>query len=221
MPNRNASSYGAISKIATLARLLLLAGLLWSIFDGPGRPWIWVASIILADIFDGVLARSLGCDTIARRAADAVVDRISIHAAFGVAIVLHPEFLPLYAPLAVRDGIALTASGVLVRRHGVLLMGGHWHKLASIGCACFGLAVLSATSQVALAVGAIAVFLNWSLFCDYAGGYLVWRSGPNPAAGRYKIRGLVGIRTLLGTASVTRAHVDDGSGTGLVLLAAS
>jgi hypothetical protein len=101
------------------------------------------------------------------------------------------------------------------------LMGGHWHKLASIGCACFGLAVLSGASGVAVAAGAIAVLLNWALFCDYAGGYLAWRNGPSPSAGRYKIRGLVGIRTLLGTASVTRAHIDDGSDAGLVLLAAS
>lgn len=220
MTNDNASSHGAISRIATLARLLLLAGLLWSIFDGPGRPWMWVASIILADILDGVLARSLGCDTIARRATDAVVDRLCIHAAFGVAIILHPAFLLLYAPLAIRDGIALAASGLLVRRHGILLMGGHWHKLASISCACFGLTVLSATSGVAVAAGTAAVVLNWILFCDYAGGYLAWRGGP-ASAGRYKIHSLAGIRTLLGTTPVTSARIDDGSGTSLVLIAAS
>lgn len=221
MPNRNAASRGTISTIATFARLLLLAGLLWSIFGGPGHPWVWVASIIVADIFDGVLARSLGCDTIARRAADAVVDRISIHAAFGIAIVLHPAFLALYAPLVVRDFLALAASGVLLTRHGVLLMGGHWHKLASIGSACFGVTVLSAPYGIALAAGAGAVILNWLLLCDYAGGYLAWKAGPELTAGRYKIRGLAGIRTLLGAASVTSASIDDGSGSSLVFIAVS
>ncbi len=182
---------------------------------------MWVSSIIVADVLDGVLARRIGCDTIARRAIDATVDRICIHAAFGVAIVLHPEFLALYAPLAVRDSIALTASGLLVARRGVLLMGGHWHKLASLSCACFGLVVLSQSRGIVTGAGVATVAINWVLLGDYVGGFLAWRSEPTPIAGRYKIRGLIGIRTLLGGASLTRARIDDGAGSSLTVIAAS
>ena len=65
--------------------------------------------VIAADILDGVMARRLGVDTNSRRIADTTVDMLSTHVVLLSFIAFHPNFSPLYLPLALRD---LASAGV-------------------------------------------------------------------------------------------------------------
>jgi phosphatidylglycerophosphate synthase len=165
-----------IVDLLTVARVLLLGGLIWSILAGPEAAWVWVLAIVGADVLDGVLARKLGVDTKRRRSLDAVVDRVCIHASFAVAVAIRPGFVWIYLPLLIRDASALSASGVLLHRRGLLLLGGHWHKLASLSCAAFGIAILTASQTVASGIGYLAIGANYALLLDYFGGYLLARA---------------------------------------------
>jgi phosphatidylglycerophosphate synthase len=188
----------------TGARLLILGFLIWSIVARPAFAWVLVVAIVVADIFDGVLARRLSCDTNTRRSIDAVVDRICIHASFGVAVAIQPAYLAIYAPLLIRDVLALSASGVLLHRRKLLLMGGHWHKLSSLTCAAFGVAILALPAAVAFSIGWGAVLVNYALLCDYAGGYFLARHKTGIV--RFRITRLAGVRFVAEAAVGRSAH---------------
>jgi phosphatidylglycerophosphate synthase len=189
---------GLISYALTFLRLLLLAGLVWSI--SSNRSWVpaWVAAIIVADIADGVVSRLLSTDTVGRRTADAAVDRVCIHAAFAAVLLQHPQTIALYALLAARDVIALSASAALLAERGVLLVGGHCHKLSSLSAALFGVFLATGHSTLAGAAGVLAVALNWMLLLDYAGGFLLWRQIGLDRDSRFVIRRLAGLRLFAG-----------------------
>ena len=194
---------GRIANAITLGRLALLPALGLTIVYRPSIAWIWVATVILADVFDGVLARRLGADTITRRALDATVDRFTIHASFAVAVAVHPIFLPVYLPLLVRDAFALGASGYLMQQRPVLLLGGHLHKASSLSCALFGMTILAAPTSVAESVGWTAVAINFVLLLDYAGGFAITER--HEYLGRFRIERLAGIRELYAIARRPRA----------------
>lgn len=62
----------------TLARLLLVWGLVGSYGISPWVSVAWLTAIVLVDLFDGMIARSFGADGTLRRVADVVVDYVSI-----------------------------------------------------------------------------------------------------------------------------------------------
>lgn len=186
-----------LSVLLTWCRLVPLAGLLWAVADRSVLVPAWVLLVIVADIADGVFARRRNEDGNTRRALDAAIDRVSIHSAFGVALVAAPgaeKWIWLYLPLLARDVIALSTSGVLMKRSDLLLLGGHVHKLASLSCAAFGIALTLDVPAAVIATGTFAVVSNYVLAVDYLGGLFLAKD--LELVGRYRIVRLGGLAYL-------------------------
>lgn len=100
----------SVMVVLTIARLLLVWGLVVSY---SGSPWVtmaWLAVIVVVDIYDGKLARRFNADGVARRAADVVVDYVSIAWALIAMLVAKPQYLDWYVLLNV--GVALVSKVV-------------------------------------------------------------------------------------------------------------
>ena len=161
----------------TCARLLLLFPLASTVLTGSKLPVVvtWLAVIVIADILDGIVARRFRCDDNWRRIADATVDRITIHAAFLCALFVNADLTVLYLPLAARDAAALLGSFLCLTHRHTLIIGGGWHKLASLIDIPFFLCLLFAGQQVGFVMGIAALLVNYALLVDYVGTYLQWR----------------------------------------------
>jgi phosphatidylglycerophosphate synthase len=183
----------ALVWLATVARVPLAACLLLAVATESRGVYAWVAAIVVADVLDGVVARQLGRDSRRRRIVDATLDRLTVHAAFVTALVTRPALVWLYVVLASRDVIALSASAWLLSRRRLLLLGGSWHKLASLSCAGFGVALVSGDRALSLATGIGALSINYVLLLDYAGGFALWRADSRAVAS-FRITGLAGVR---------------------------
>lgn len=185
----------SISGMLTLSRLLVVLGLVWAVISQPTMALLWIVVVMVADVLDGVIARRRGEDTDGRRVLDAAVDRLSIHAAFGTALYLHPAMLWIYMPLLIRDVMALSVGAYVLRRRSLLLLGGHWHKAASLSAAAFGGALVVGPSGLALTLGLLALATNYFLLLDYAGGLLA--ALEVDAKGRFRVAKLAGVQYLV------------------------
>lgn len=196
---RSVDIKSSLMMAATLGRLALLPELVDSVQEGAGvRTALMVGAVVAADILDGVVARKLEVDTNARRIADAAVDRASIITAFGAAISSDPSILAWYAPLAVRGGVIATGSNLCFWLRSKLVLGGNFHKLASLSQATFGIALVNdAPPNVMLPVAAATYGINAVSGADYLGAHIQYlKQNRSEKLERTRIRKLSGLRSL-------------------------
>jgi phosphatidylglycerophosphate synthase len=87
----------------TLGRLGLIPIVIVSLGISPPLTAVALAAFVLADLYDGVLARQLSADGPSRRVLDSVVDRISIWAVFIAVVLAGYLSVVLLALLLLRD----------------------------------------------------------------------------------------------------------------------
>lgn len=87
----------------TLGRLLLIPLIIVSLNVLPAVTFSALVIFVLLDLYDGVAARRLGADDVARRVLDSAVDRISIWSVYVAAALIGLLPLPLLLLLAARD----------------------------------------------------------------------------------------------------------------------
>lgn len=87
----------------TLGRLLLIPFVIASLSVAPAVTFSVLVVFILLDLYDGVAARRLGVDDVARRVLDSAVDRVSIWSVYAAAALSGLLPLPLLLVLAARD----------------------------------------------------------------------------------------------------------------------
>jgi phosphatidylglycerophosphate synthase len=87
----------------TLGRLLLIPFIILSLGVVPAVTFSALVVFILLDLYDGVAARRLGGDDVARRILDSVVDRVSIWSVYAAATQIGLLPLSLLLILAARD----------------------------------------------------------------------------------------------------------------------
>jgi phosphatidylglycerophosphate synthase len=151
----------------TLGRLLLVPALLVAIRRSTAEAIGVVALIVFADLADGSLARWSQADSDTRRIADAVVDRVSIHAPFLLVVHMHPDLGRYYWLLLTRDVVLAGSSSFLLFSHKRFVTGDRWHKAASLSAAALGIGMLTASIGVIAVVSAITVLVNYVLLVDY------------------------------------------------------
>jgi phosphatidylglycerophosphate synthase len=160
-----ATPWARIGRFLTYGRLPLgvMAALL--VFTGWWRlAAVLVAVFVLIDVVDGRFARAGGlADSARRRATDALIDKLSVHAcALGVCVYM-PEALYLWVPLLARDLVQATVAGAALQTRRVVVAGAWWHRFFSLSMAIWGCGMLLTRTPVvalgllALAVGALAL----------------------------------------------------------------
>lgn len=183
---------------ATLGRLALIPELMHSITESASKTAFMVGAVVMADFWDGEIARKLGVDNNARRIADATVDRITIWSAFAAAINADPEVLAWYAPLAARGVVVATGSNLSFWLKNKLVLGGNFHKLASLSTAALGISLVAEAEPKALIpIAATTYAVNAVSGGDYFGAHReVLRGERAEKLERIKIKKLSGLRSL-------------------------
>jgi phosphatidylglycerophosphate synthase len=105
----------------TLSRLLLVPVIVLTFLKAPSLTSVAIIAFVVADIYDGVLARRNGSDGPWRRALDSSVDRIGIDAGMVGAYVAGLLPLPLLMALIARDLYCAAICGRMLRRRGVAI----------------------------------------------------------------------------------------------------
>lgn len=199
-PEKYARLKEGIALAGTIGRLALVPELVNSIDQhSPTRTAAMVGAVVAADVADGVIARKLGVDSNRRRIADAVTDRVTIWAAFGAAIQSDPEVLAWYAPLAVRGAVVAVGSNLSFWKRNKLVLGGHFHKLASLSQGALGVALVSgAKPSITVPTAAATYGVNLVSGMDYFGAHQkVMKEKKAPELERIRVKKFAGIRSLM------------------------
>lgn len=194
------NTQGAMSAL-TLARLGLTV-LLWvAVRHGVLWTIIALATVIVADILDGVVARRLGVDGVQRRFLDAAVDRFSIHSVYAAALWSHPQFCAWYWPLLARDLLVIAGYLVFIRPGGQIITGSSWHRWSSCSLAALGVLVVAEVRIAVTLAAVLAIVVAYVLLADYGGLVISYRRKRIPASwnhnGVIRARGLRGIQMLV------------------------
>lgn len=123
---------------------------------------------LLADHFDGAIARRLNADTPLRRSVDAITDRISV-ARVSLEIAKNSkETRPYFALLAGREAVAALSNTTHYLRTGEVVHGRGLHKLDSLSMAMFGAAPsIGGGEAFVKTAGRLAVAINYATLPDY------------------------------------------------------
>jgi len=142
----------------TLARLALVPVIVLSFMKAPLVTCVAITGFVVADVYDGVLARRNGSDGPRRRALDSVVDRLGIDAGIVGAYVAGLLPLPLFIALLARDLYCAAICARMLRRRGVAIRADSVYRSLN---AC-------------IAIGAMAApFISSTLWVGLAGGLLL------------------------------------------------
>ncbi|HET7590947.1 MAG TPA: CDP-alcohol phosphatidyltransferase family protein [Solirubrobacterales bacterium] len=162
----------------TMSRLLLLPPLVWGVFESPAIAVFSLLVIVVMDIGDGVIARAACADTAIRRVADAAVDKIAIHTASIAVVIQDPVLLPLYLPLAFRDGALVVANLWCIERRKTFISGRGRHRAASLAYAGLGFVALAGCPNPVVTVTAVIAWaVNYALVLDYWRTFVVVLKG--------------------------------------------
>jgi phosphatidylglycerophosphate synthase len=107
--------------VLTLARLSLVPVIVLSFMKVPAVTVGAIVLFVIADVLDGVLARSRQADGPARRALDSTIDRIGIDAGILGAFVAGLLPAPLLIALLARDAYCAVICARMVKRRGVAI----------------------------------------------------------------------------------------------------
>ncbi|MDB5168921.1 MAG: hypothetical protein JWO41_277 [Candidatus Saccharibacteria bacterium] len=125
-----------------------------------------MAIFLLADHFDGVLARKMGVDTPKRRVIDAMVDRAAIAMNFAALAVVNEEARPFIGLLAAREAVVGMANWHVLKETGAVVQGAGAQKLGSLSVALFGVAGAQ-YPEFTDAAGIATVAINTVLATEY------------------------------------------------------
>jgi phosphatidylglycerophosphate synthase len=159
--------------IATWGRLALVPGFILSFHGWFWSSMAWLAAIVLADHFDGVIARWLGADGPARRIADVAVDQLTIWPSLVAIFVINPQYRNFWilfsGSVIVLGRILYATCGILAyRRYRVLLRGKFLHKEVGLGLAFLAIVLIHGASlDAAMNAVGVAGILSWTMGFDF------------------------------------------------------
>lgn len=202
----NSKRLEAVAIVATILRLPLALLIVMSMRSSIVITLLLLIALIVADILDGAVARSLGVDTDQRRSWDSSVDRVAVHLVLFFSVLwLAPWMFWLYALMVVRDviGSFICARAYLRPERRMMILGDGLHCGWSLGAAVFFASMLTADPTVMLTVGVLFLVVSWVLLFDYIGTYVAASNsivGPeNSESCRIYSRHLMGLRYVLGS----------------------
>ncbi len=142
----------------TLARLALVPLFVATFLVVPAITTMALTLFIVADIYDGVLARRFDADGPTRRALDSIVDRIGIDAFLIGACVAGALPLPLLLALLARDLYCAVICTVMMHGRSVAIKADWVYRSLNLSVAAWALTApfLSQTTRTVFAVALLA-----------------------------------------------------------------
>ncbi|MFV0434096.1 MAG: CDP-alcohol phosphatidyltransferase family protein [Leucobacter sp.] len=144
--------------LLTFGRIPLVVGM--AVAFMLGAPWVSVAFLsifVVADIFDGDVARKLNLETSLRRLADGVIDRLSVHFVLGiVAVSVELLWIP-WALLAIRDAFQALIGLRVLREKRIVVAGAKWHRVYTVAIALWGSVVMLTGDVQGIGAGIVAL----------------------------------------------------------------
>jgi phosphatidylglycerophosphate synthase len=127
-----------------------------------------VGLFVVMDVLDGRFARAGGLGDMAhRRAMDATIDKLSVHACFaGIAVTL-PAVIPIWSVIVVRDVWQSTVAGLLLVQRRVVVAGAWWHRFFSLSMAVWAATVLI-SGEPSLGLAGLALIVGLVTLADYS-----------------------------------------------------
>jgi phosphatidylglycerophosphate synthase len=165
---RPVTALGVVGQLMTFARIPLgCSATLLIVADQWGLAVGTVLLFVVLDLLDGRFARAGGIsDTARRRAVDATVDKLSVHACALAACLHMPEAAACWVPLLVRDAVQTATSLAVMARLRAVVAGAWWHRFFSLSVALWGVTMLL-TRSPAWPVAVIAFAVGIPTLWDY------------------------------------------------------
>jgi phosphatidylglycerophosphate synthase len=157
-----------VARTVTFVRIPIAAAGILAIMHGDKLAAILAFALFaIVDLFDGVAARRVGCDTATRRAGDVLLDRTAIHlAAIAVCAVNGVGWLPWLCLLS-RDVVQAVLSAKLAARTHAVIVGAHWHMSYGLSMLVWG-SVFIAIGYPPLWLTILTGIVSIVTFGDYA-----------------------------------------------------
>ena len=147
--------------LITVARLVLLAPVVAPSLS-PGVKISALASFVLWDVFDGVLARRFTADFPVRRLVDAYVDRVAVTLVVAAFALDDARWWTMFIFVVSVDVASWCSLQVIYRRRGVCAFGGNPNRVAALVMASWATSVLTGEAprlSIALAIAAAAFLM--------------------------------------------------------------
>jgi phosphatidylglycerophosphate synthase len=132
---------GHMLGVFTLIRLLLIPVVIGTFMVAPLLTTLSLFAFMLADLYDGMLARKLGADDVGRRALDSMVDRIAIDACLVAAFFAGALPMVLLCAFLGRDIYLAFVCGRMIRMRRVVIKADLVHRSLSFLFAVWAVAV--------------------------------------------------------------------------------
>lgn len=177
------STKNALVNTATTGRYILAESMARNVKTGENIG-LMMGLFVVADVFDGILARSVGAETAFRRGLDAVVDRASV---IRVAFELSrrgKSYKKNLAIMAITEGISILANTIHTKNTGEVVHSGRLHKLGSLTVAAFGVSAV-ADMRWSESMGHIACTMQIASAIDYVSNSIAPRGTVSSNGIRY------------------------------------
>jgi phosphatidylglycerophosphate synthase len=149
------------STAVTLARLSAIPVILLTFLAQPVITTAAIAIFVIADVYDGVLARRRRRDDAMRRALDSAVDRVAIDVCFAGAYVAGALPLPLLLAFLARDIFLTALCAYVVHARRVIVKADWLYRALNLSVAAWAVAapIVGSSARMWLAVALLAFSL--------------------------------------------------------------
>lgn len=155
------------ARLVTVVRIPIAAAGIILLTDGLRMAAVAAFALFaLIDVFDGVAARRVGCDTAGRRAGDVVIDRVAIHVAALTCCLIYSTGWVVWMLLLSRDITQGILSVRFTARTKTLVIGAHWHMAYGLSMLTWGAAFIL-LGHPPLLMTLAAVVVSAATFWDY------------------------------------------------------
>lgn len=153
-------SGSAMMTLLTVARLALVPVLISSFLVAPAITMAGLVFFVVADVYDGVLARRLECDGVNRRALDSMVDRLAIDSCLIGAYFAGALPLLLAAAFLGRDLYCAAICCYMVRQRKSVIKADWVHRSLNLSIAGWAIIAPFVSSQARVDLAAVLLMAS-------------------------------------------------------------
>jgi phosphatidylglycerophosphate synthase len=156
-PGAFAASPHTLLAVVTLARLAIVPVVIASFMTEPLVTTIALIAFVVADVYDGVLARRYDTDDADRRALDSIVDRLTIDLCLVGAFFAGALPLVLLLALLARDLYCSAICGVMMRERRVAIKADWLYRALNVSVAAWAITAPFVSQSLRTTLAALLV----------------------------------------------------------------
>lgn len=197
-PHRHLNASRADSRMTalTLGRLSLVPVILLSFMKVPPVTTAAIVLFVVADIFDGMIARGSRADGPTRRALDSLVDRIGIDAGMVAAYIAGILPAPLLVALLARDAYCALICVRMVYRRNVVIKADWMYRALNLSVALGAIAAPFLSAGLWISLAGVMLLLSVVVAADLTRSVRFVESSPSGVRNVVLAAGALRQRTL-------------------------